>query len=90
MFSLGNSDCVSPWGYGSGDVQQLFFSVIARLKFQNQESSEEILIRAINLASLSKTSLGKEEEKNGVEKKGVGRSDLQISYGLKAKKKKGS
>ena len=52
------------------------FSVIARLKCQNQESSEEILIRAINLASLSKTSLGKEEEKNGVEKKGVGRSDL--------------
>ena len=63
----------SPWKRG---CIAALFSVIARLKFQNQESSEEILIRAINLASLSKTSLGKEEEKNGIEKKGMGRSDI--------------
>ena len=25
MFSLGNSDCVSPLGYGSGDVLFFFF-----------------------------------------------------------------
>ena len=50
------------------------------MKFQNQESSEEILIRAINLASLSKTSLGEEEEKNGVEKKGLGDTPSKMKF----------
>ena len=29
MFSLGNSDCVSPLGYGSGDVLFFFFLEVA-------------------------------------------------------------
>lgn len=37
---------------------------------------------------MSKTSPEKEEEKNGVEKKGEVRSDLWISYGSKGKKRK--